>query len=184
MKKSAPRRRSAATVARIAWAALAAATLGAPVAAQAAMTLIYCSEGSPEGFDPARYTAGTTFNASSRPVFNRLVEFERGGTRIEPGLAEKWSVSPDGRVYTFTLRKGVKFHENDLFKPTRELSSAALPFFSSCAAYSADWTEAKSMARLARNAASTSLSAMRTVSGSGASSLAMLSGRPMSCAYS
>jgi len=92
------------------------------------MTLIYCSEGSPEGFDPARYTAGTTFNASSRPVFNRLVEFERGGTRIEPGLAEKWSVSPDGRVYTFTLRKGVKFHENDLFKPTRELSSADVVF--------------------------------------------------------
>ena len=128
VKKSAPRRRSAATVARIAWAALAAATLGAPVAAQAAMTLIYCSEGSPEGFDPARYTAGTTFNASSRPVFNRLVEFERGGTKIEPGLAEKWSVSPDGRVYTFTLRKGVKFHENDLFKPTRELSSADVVF--------------------------------------------------------
>ena len=53
-----------------------------------AKTLVYCSEGSPEGFDPALYTAGTTFDASSRPVFNRLVEFKpappnRAGPRRE-----------------------------------------------------------------------------------------------------
>ena len=30
-----------------------------------AKTLIYCSEGSPEGFNPQLYTAGTTFDASS-----------------------------------------------------------------------------------------------------------------------
>ena len=33
--------------------------------AASAKTLVYCSEGSPEGFDPALYTAGTTFDASS-----------------------------------------------------------------------------------------------------------------------
>ena len=48
----------------------------AAVSAQAATTLIYCSEGSPEGFDPARFTAGTTYNASSQPLFNRLVIME------------------------------------------------------------------------------------------------------------
>ena len=42
-----------------------------------AKTLVFCSEGSPEGFNPAFYTAGTTFDASSRAIFNRLVEFER-----------------------------------------------------------------------------------------------------------
>ena len=34
-------------------------------AATAQQTLVYCSEGSPEGFDPALYTSGTTFDASS-----------------------------------------------------------------------------------------------------------------------
>ena len=49
-----------------------------------AKTLVFCSEGSPEGFTPALYTAGTTFDASSRQVFNKLVEFETGTTKIVP----------------------------------------------------------------------------------------------------
>ena len=44
------------------------------VTAAEAKTLVYCLEGSPEGFDPGLYTAGTTFDASSKPVYNRLVE--------------------------------------------------------------------------------------------------------------
>ncbi len=58
-------------------ATLLATTMLATGAAQS-KTLIYCSEGSPEGFDPAPYTAGTTFDASSKPIYNRLVEFKRG----------------------------------------------------------------------------------------------------------
>jgi dipeptide transport system substrate-binding protein len=88
-----------------------------------AKTLIYCSEGSPEGFDPAPYTAGTTFNASSRPLYNRLVEFERGTTNIIPGLAESWEVSDDSLTYTFKLRQGVKFHTTDFFTPTRDFNA-------------------------------------------------------------
>ena len=98
------------------------------LAAQAAGTLIYCSEGSPEGFDPARYTAGTTFDAASQPVFNRLVEFERGGTRIEPALAEKWEVGADGLTYTFHLRRGVRFHSTEWFKPSRDFNADDVVF--------------------------------------------------------
>jgi len=102
-----------------------AATLLATVMASAvqAKTLVYCSEGSPEGFDPALYTAGTTFDASSRTVYNRLLEFKHGSTETEPGLAESWTVSDDGKVYTFKLRKGVKFQTTDFFTPTRELNA-------------------------------------------------------------
>src|SRR3990170_8001593 len=86
-------------------------------------TLVYCSEGSPEGFDPAPYTAGTTFNASSRPLYNRLVEFDRGTTNTIPGLAESWEVSADGMEVTFKLRKGVKFHTTSSFTPTRDFNA-------------------------------------------------------------
>jgi dipeptide transport system substrate-binding protein len=94
-------------------------------AAQAAAkgTLVYCSEGSPEGFQPQFFTTGTTFDAVSVPMFNRLVEFEIGTTNIVPALAESWTVAPDGKAYTFKLRKGVKFHSNANFKPTRDFNA-------------------------------------------------------------
>lgn len=91
-------------------------------------TLIYCSEASPSGFDPTRQVTGTDFDASAETIFNRLTEFERGSTQIRPGLAEKWDVSADGLTYTFTLRKGVKFHTTPYFKPTREFNADDVVF--------------------------------------------------------
>nr|WP_241878169.1 ABC transporter substrate-binding protein [Psychrobacter sp. PraFG1]UNK04598.1 hypothetical protein MN210_10015 [Psychrobacter sp. PraFG1] len=76
-------------------------------AAEGGKTLIYCSEGSPAGFDPAQYTAGTDFDASAYPIYNGLVEFKRGETEIQPALAEKWDISEDGKTYTLHLRKGL-----------------------------------------------------------------------------
>src|SRR5690606_5579611 len=86
-------------------------------------TLVYCSEASPEGFDPGLYTAGQTFDASSRTVYNRLVELKHGGTEVEPGLAESWTISDDGLEYTFKLRADVKFQTTDYFTPTRDFNA-------------------------------------------------------------
>lgn len=91
--------------------------------AQAASNLVFCSEGSPAGFDPGQYTTGTDFDASAETMFNRLTQFERGGTAVVPGLATTWDVSPDGLTYTFHLREGVKFHTTPYFKPTREFTA-------------------------------------------------------------
>lgn len=86
-------------------------------------TLTVCTEASPEGFDIAQYTAIVTMDASMEPIFNRLVEFKRGSTELQPGLARSWQISPDQRVYTFQLRPDVAFHSTDYFKPTRKLNA-------------------------------------------------------------
>ena len=101
--------------------ALAAGLLAATAAG--AKTLVYCSEGSPENFTPALNTTGTSFDAA-RPVYDRLTHFKRGSTEVEPGLAESWTVSPDGKTYTFKLRKGVKFHGGvGGFTPSRDFNA-------------------------------------------------------------
>src|SRR4029453_12964863 len=87
--------------------AIAALALAAASAA-GAKTLVFCSEGSPENFYPGVNTTGTSFDANE-PIYERLVEFERGGTKVVPGLAERWDISKEGTVYTFYLRKGVKW---------------------------------------------------------------------------
>ncbi|WP_245288148.1 ABC transporter substrate-binding protein [Bradyrhizobium sp. Ec3.3] len=62
--------------------------------------------------DPARASNTQDMTIVSW-VFNGLVRFVPGGadpTKIEPDLAESWTSSDDGLVWTFKLRKDVKFH--------------------------------------------------------------------------
>jgi dipeptide transport system substrate-binding protein len=114
-------RRSPGLAALLAPAALAVLALGAGAAS--AKTLVYCSEGSPENFYPGVNTTGTSFDVTTQ-VYNTIVEFERGGTKVVPGLAEKWDISADGTQYTFHLRKGVKWHNTSKsFKPTRDFNA-------------------------------------------------------------
>jgi ABC-type transport system substrate-binding protein len=47
-----------------------------------------------------------------RPALEYLIGIDRNTGDYIPQLAEKWDMAPDGKSWTITLRKGVKFHEN------------------------------------------------------------------------
>jgi len=64
---------------------------------------------SPTTFDPAMVQDGTTIDMLQN-VFEGLVQWSTTN-QIVPCLADKWTVSPDGLVYTFHLRPGVKFQD-------------------------------------------------------------------------
>ena len=63
--------------------------------------------------DPAVVTEGSTGDVLQN-IYEGLIAFDEDN-RIRPVLAEKWEVSPDGKTYTFHLRKGVEFHNGTAF---------------------------------------------------------------------
>ncbi len=63
----------------------------------------------PDTLEPAGQTTTTVQNIVDYMV-EPLVALQPDG-KVAPALAEKWETSPDGKTYTFTLRKGVKFHD-------------------------------------------------------------------------
>ncbi|MDI4634422.1 ABC transporter substrate-binding protein [Pelomonas sp. V22] len=97
------------------------AALLAALAVQA-KPLVFCSDASPEGFDPGLWDSAST-NTVTHQIFQGLVGFKRGSTELEPALATRWEIAPDARSITFELRQGVRFQTTAFFKPTREFNA-------------------------------------------------------------
>src|SRR5262244_1627957 len=74
-------------------------------------TLRYGILSAPAHFDV--HQSGTVANmAAQGPMYDNLIRRDpRDGQTIIPDLAHRWEISPDGKTYTFFLRKGVKFHD-------------------------------------------------------------------------
>jgi peptide/nickel transport system substrate-binding protein len=73
-------------------------------------TLVFGRGGDSAGLDPAFETDGNSFMICDN-VFDQLVLYADESTETVPGLATSWDISEDGLTYTFTLRKGVTFHD-------------------------------------------------------------------------
>ena len=90
------------------------AMAGTAMAAKPGGTLVFGRGGDSVGLDPAYETDGNSFMICDN-IFEALVAYADESTQLEPGLAESWKISSDGKTYTFTLRKGVKFHDGTPF---------------------------------------------------------------------
>lgn len=72
-------------------------------------TLVWGTRNKPSIINPLFTTSSVSMSLQDL-IFNRLVRLNSKG-EIEPDLAESWDISADGLVYTFHLRKGVRFHD-------------------------------------------------------------------------
>ncbi|MFL5574586.1 MAG: ABC transporter substrate-binding protein [Gemmatimonadaceae bacterium] len=101
--------------------ALAAACTGGDSAPQRRTLVDSRDNYDPRSLDPARSTDVPTGRAVGY-LFDGLVRFTPDA-RVEPALAERWELSPDGLTYTFHLRRGVKFHDGTPFVAAHVVSS-------------------------------------------------------------
>jgi peptide/nickel transport system substrate-binding protein len=87
------------------------ATVRPDPAAKRGGTLRYAVHNAPAHFDV--HQSGTVANIGPQsPMYDTLLRRSpKDGQTIIPDLAQRWEISPDGKKYTFHLRKGVKFHD-------------------------------------------------------------------------
>ncbi|HEY8382046.1 MAG TPA: ABC transporter substrate-binding protein [Microvirga sp.] len=78
--------------------------------AASAQTLEVAIDQSPAGLDPHIITAFSSFMVVNGTIYEGLTAIGKD-LSVGPGLAESWTVSPDGKTYTFKIRSGVKFHD-------------------------------------------------------------------------
>jgi peptide/nickel transport system substrate-binding protein len=76
--------------------------------------LVIGSPSAIETMDPAQHMSAGSFKGENF-VFNNIVGYAKESAQVVPELAESWTISPDGKVITFKLRKGVKFHDGTPF---------------------------------------------------------------------
>jgi peptide/nickel transport system substrate-binding protein len=73
-------------------------------------TFIFARGADAQKLDPADVDDGESVNSMAQ-LFEGLVGFVPGTLEVEPRLAESYAISPDGMVYTFRIRDGVRFHD-------------------------------------------------------------------------
>lgn len=86
----------------------------APLSRKPQDNVFFATSTEPLGLDPALVDDNDSGNINAN-LYESLLKFKADNTEIEPCLAESWTISEDGTVYTFKLRQGVKFHDGTEF---------------------------------------------------------------------
>lgn len=90
--------------------------------------LIYCTHATGLSFNPQTADAGTSMNVITEQIYNKLFETTDNNAAVTPSLAESYALSNNGTIITIHLRKGIKFHHTEWFKPTRDFNADDVVF--------------------------------------------------------
>lgn len=91
-------------------------------------SLVYCTTSSGFSFNPQKADVSSNMNVVTEQIYDKLFEFNPHKNRLEPALAERYTVSEGGLMITLYLRKNVAFHTTKWFTPTRTLNADDVVF--------------------------------------------------------
>jgi len=89
--------------------------------------LKFMSSDKVQGLFPLAVIDKYSFSITAQ-IFESLVKINLSTLEVEPSLAESWEVNENGDVYTFKIRSGVYFHEDECLGGTREMKPADVKF--------------------------------------------------------
>ncbi len=89
---------------------------------------IYCVDSFSQYLNPQILGSSPFVASLSQQVYNRLIEINPVTQRLDSALAERWSVSRNGVVYTFDLKQNIQFHHTEWFTPTRPMNAEDVVF--------------------------------------------------------
>lgn len=84
---------------------------------------VYCVDSFSNHLNPQILSSSPFVASLSQQVYNRLIEINPDTQRLDGALAENWSISRNGLVYTFNLRRNVSFHQTAWFTPQRTFNA-------------------------------------------------------------
>ena len=113
-----------------------------PVAGAGEKVFVHALEGPPESLDFAK-TATERANRVAWLMSDALLNVSKDGKRLEPGLAESWTLSPDGLQAVMRIRPGVTFHDGTALDARAVKDSLERQFRPGHPLYSADPKNAK-----------------------------------------
>ncbi|AEB10788.1 ABC transporter substrate-binding protein [Marinithermus hydrothermalis] len=131
--------------------AVAGLALGGAFAASDSDTFVHLTFGNVDTLDPAQaYDTASGYILEN--IYETLYTYKKGSlTEYEPLLATSYEVSEDGKTYTYTLRKGVKFHSGNEFT-CRDVEYSIERLLVTNPADSAGWFYAESLLGVSGNA--------------------------------
>jgi peptide/nickel transport system substrate-binding protein len=94
--------------------ATAAAAASVASTGAASTTLVFAASADPLLLDPALVSDGESLRVTDQ-IYESLVGYRPGTTVLQPELATSWKASPNGLVWTFNLRRNVRFQDGTRF---------------------------------------------------------------------
>jgi ABC-type transport system substrate-binding protein len=90
--------------------------------------VVYCTDATIISTNPQRYSISSIASTISHAIYDRPLKVTTKTRTIKSNILSLSNVSDNKTRYTYNVRKGIKFHSNNIFTPTRELNAHDIKF--------------------------------------------------------